>query len=131
MLKNGNNLISSCGHPHLCRKDANYLLIDPNFETVLSVRKFAVIFAFCIRFHDWKMSVKIIQRVKIAHSFSHVQSCVKSVSLYHFKLAYVVLHMFVKATYENGEIGRFNLDRNFQPILNISCSVLLSWYPKL
>ena len=43
--------------------------------------------------------------------------CVKSVPLYHFKLAYVVLHVAVKKlskpTFNNGEIGRFNLESNF------------------
>ena len=43
--------------------------------------------------------------------------CVKSVPLYHFKLAYVVLHLAVKElskpTFNNGEIGRFNLESNF------------------
>ena len=37
--------------------------------------------------------------------------CVKSVSLYDFKLVHVVLHKaenFSKPTYKNGEIGRFN-----------------------
>ena len=34
--------------------------------------------------------------------------CVKSVPLYHFKFAYVVLHMAVKSTSGNGEIDRFN-----------------------
>ena len=40
--------------------------------------------------------VKLIQRVKIAHSFLQ---CVKSVPLYHLKLAYVVLHMAVKEVF--------------------------------
>ena len=40
-----------------------------------------------------KGPVKPIQRVKIVHSFYTV--CVKSVPLYHFKLAYAVLHMAV------------------------------------
>ena len=40
--------------------------------------------------------------------------CVKSVPLYDFKLAYVVLHMAVKdPTSKNGEIGRFNLQSHF------------------
>ena len=35
--------------------------------------------------------------------------CVKSVPVYHFKLAYIVLHMAVfKPISKNGEIGRFN-----------------------
>ena len=37
-----------------------------------------------------KGPVKLIQRVKIAHSFFTV--CVKSVPLYCFNLVYVVLH---------------------------------------
>ena len=41
-----------------------------------------------------KGPVKLIQLVKIAHSF--LQSVSKSVPLYHFKLAYVVPHMAVK-----------------------------------
>ena len=39
--------------------------------------------------------------------------CVKSVPLYHFKLAYVVLHMAVKEFFEtclqNGEIGQLSV----------------------
>ena len=42
-----------------------------------------------------KASVKLMQRVKIAHFL-----CVKSVALYHFKIAYVVLHMAVKEFFE-------------------------------
>ena len=49
--------------------------------------------------------------------------------LYHFKLAFVVLHMAVKnfltPTTINGEIDRFNLESHFLPALKISCSVLL------
>ena len=41
--------------------------------------------------------VKLIQYVKIAHS---VSVCVKSVPLYRFKLAYVVLHMTAKEFFE-------------------------------
>ena len=41
----------------------------------------------------------------------------KSVLLYHFKLAYVVLHMAVKEFFEtqskNGDIGHFNLESHF------------------
>ena len=44
-----------------------------------------------------KGPVKLIQWVKIGHSF--LQS-VKSVPLYHFKLAYVVLHMLVEEFFE-------------------------------
>ena len=58
--------------------------------------------------HEWKSRtaksllagkgpVKPTQRVKIAHSFS---VCVKSVPLYHFKLAYVVLNIAIKAVFE-------------------------------
>ena len=44
--------------------------------------------------------------------------CVRSVPFYHSKLAYVVLHMFVKdffsdLTSKNGEIGCFNLHSHF------------------
>ena len=43
--------------------------------------------------------------------------CVKSVPLYHFKIAYVVLHTAVKELFEptsiSGEIGRFNLESHF------------------
>ena len=45
-----------------------------------------------------KGPVKLIQQVKIAHSFFTVY--VKSVPLYYFKLAYVVLHMAVKEFFE-------------------------------
>ena len=59
-----------------------------------------------------KGPVKSIQWVKIVHSF--LQSVSKSVPLYHFNLAFVVLHMIVKnlqkPTSKNGEIGRFNLE---------------------
>ena len=59
--------------------------------------------------------MKLIQQVKIVHSFFTV--CVKSVPLYYFKLAYVVLHMAVKEFFEttskNGEVGRFNLESHF------------------
>ena len=44
-----------------------------------------------------KGPVKLIQRVKIARSFLQ---CVKSVPLYHSKLAYVVLHMTVEESFE-------------------------------
>ena len=44
-----------------------------------------------------KGPVKLIQRVKIAHSFL---ICVKSAPIYHFKLAYVVLHMAAKKFFE-------------------------------
>ena len=58
--------------------------------------------------------VKLIQRVKIGHSFL---VSVKSVPLYHFKLAYVVLHMavkeFFKPTHKKGKIGPFNLESHF------------------
>ena len=61
--------------------------------------------------------------------------CVKSVPLYHFVLACVVLHMavkeFSKPTSKNGEIGRLNLESHFSPTLKICCSVLLNSYPKL
>ena len=39
-----------------------------------------------------KGPVKPIQRVKMAHSFL---VCVSSVPLYHFKLAYEVLHLWL------------------------------------
>ena len=61
--------------------------------------------------------------------------CIRSVPLYHSKLAYVVLHMavkeFSKPTSKNGEIGHFNLESHFWPTLKISSSVLLNLYPKL
>ena len=41
----------------------------------------------------YKGPVKLIERVKIAHS---LLQCVKSVPHYHFKLAYVFLHMAIK-----------------------------------
>ena len=52
-----------------------------------------------------KGPVKLMQRVKIPHSFFTV--CFKSVLVYHFELAYVVLHMavkeFLKPTFKNGK----------------------------
>ena len=45
-----------------------------------------------------KGPVKLIQQVKMAHSFFTV--CVKSVPHYHFKLPYVVLQMAVKEVFE-------------------------------
>ena len=53
----------------------------------------AVIFSQNNALWSLKGTVKLIQLVKIAHSFS---VCVKSAPLFHFKLAYVVLHMAVK-----------------------------------
>ena len=51
------------------------------------------------------------------HSSFILRVCVKSVQLYHFKLTYVVLHVAVKEFFEthfqNGEIGRFNLESHF------------------
>ena len=46
-----------------------------------------------------KGTVKLIQLVKVAHSFKQSTS-VKSVPLFHFKLAHVVLHMTVKEFFE-------------------------------
>ena len=52
-----------------------------------------------VRFNKrYKGPVKLIKRVKIAHSFSVF---IKSVPHYHFKLAYVVLQMAVKEFFEN------------------------------
>ena len=45
----------------------------------------------------WKGPVKLIKRVKIAHSFLQ---CVKSVPRCHFKLAYIILQMAVKEFFE-------------------------------
>ena len=45
----------------------------------------------------FKGPVKLIQRVKIAHSFLQL---VESVSLYHFKIVYVVLKKAVKEFFE-------------------------------
>ena len=45
----------------------------------------------------FKGLVKLIQLVKIAHSFL---VCVTFVTLSHFKLAYVVLHIAVKEFFE-------------------------------
>ena len=44
-----------------------------------------------------KGPVKLIQQVKIAHSFLQ---CVRSVHIYHFKLANEVLQMAVKEFFE-------------------------------
>ena len=56
--------------------------------------------------------------------------CVKYVPLYHFKLAYVIIHMavkeFLKPTSKNGETGRFNwslLKESFQLTLKFHSSV--------
>ena len=61
--------------------------------------------------------------------------CIKSVPLYHSKIACVVLHTAVKnfsePTSRNGEIGCFNLESHFLPTLKVSCNVLLNLYPKL
>ena len=60
----------------------------------------------CVRM-NYKGPVKLIKRVKIAHSFLVF---VKSVPRYHFKLAYVILQMAVKElkpTSKNRETGRF------------------------
>ena len=48
--------------------------------------------------HSIKGPVKLIKRVKIAHSFLRVR--VKLVPRYHFKLAYVFLQMAVKEFFE-------------------------------
>ena len=45
-----------------------------------------------------KGPVKLIKRVKIAHSF--LQSVSNPVPRYHFKLAYVILQMAVKELFE-------------------------------
>ena len=47
--------------------------------------------------YEAKGPVKLIKRVKIAHSFL---VCVKSVPRYHFKLANVLLQMAVKEFFE-------------------------------
>ena len=46
-----------------------------------------------------KGPVKLIKRVKIAHSFL---VCVRSVPRYPFKFAYVILQMAVKEFFETG-----------------------------
>ena len=51
------------------------------------------------KFRAAKGPVKLMQRVKIAHSFLTV--CVKSVPRYHFKLAYVILQMAFKEFFED------------------------------
>ena len=57
------------------------------------------------------LRVKLTKQVKLAHSV--LQSAVKSVPCYHFKLAYVILQMagkeLSKSTSKNGDIGHFNL----------------------
>ena len=53
---------------------------------------------------------KLIKLVKIPNSL--LQSCVRSVPRYHFKLAYLqiaVKELFLKPASENGDIGHFNL----------------------
>ena len=53
-------------------------------------------YCFMIEIFD-KGPVKLLQLVKIAHSFLQ---CIKSVPGYHFKLVYVVLHIAVKEFFE-------------------------------
>ena len=58
-----------------------------------------------------KGPVKVIKGVKIAHSF--LQS-VRSVPRYRFKLAYVILQIWLSKNFsgptsKNGDMGRFNL----------------------
>ena len=54
--------------------------------------------------NNCKGPVKLIKRVKVAHSFL---VCVKSFHRYHFKLAFVIFrNNFSKPTSKNGEIGR-------------------------
>ena len=76
------------------------LNFEPSFAGIHEILK--VIWLF-----EHKGLVKLIKRVKIAHSFL---VCVRSVPHYHFKLAYVILQMIVKEfskpTSKNGEIGR-------------------------
>ena len=58
--------------------------------------------------------------------------CSKSVSLYHFKLDSVVLHLSVKESFETHiEKSSFNLDIHFRSSLIVSCSLPVNWYPKL
>ena len=75
-----------------------------------------------------------MKRVKIENRLFIFTVCVKSVPIYHFKFAYVVLHMAVNEFFEtsskNGEIGCFNLESHFSLTLKISCSVLLNSYPE-
>ena len=47
---------------------------------------------------DAKGPVKLIKGLKVAHSF--LQSCVKSVPRYYYKLAYVILQMAAKEFFE-------------------------------
>ena len=66
-----------------------------------------------------KGPVKLIQRVKqlIPRGSFIFTVCVKSVPLYYFKDANVVLQMtakeFLKPISKNGEIGCFNLESHF------------------
>ena len=62
-------------------------------------------------FEKWqfvpKGPVKLIQQIKTAHSFLQLVS--NLFHFYHFKLAYVVLHIAaLKPISKNGEIGCFN-----------------------
>ena len=71
--------------------------------------------------------MKLIQRVKIAHSFLQSLS-----NLFHFINLSLPMQIytwlsknFSKATSKNGEIGHFNLASHFRPNLKISCSTLI------
>ena len=78
--------------------------------------------------------VKLIQRVKIAHSFLQPE-----LNLFHFiilSLTSIQFHIwlsknFLKPTSKNGEIGHFDLESHFSPTLKISCCVLLNSYSNL
>ena len=56
---------------------------------ILAIHKYPMVKAYLFL----KGPVKLIKRVKIAHSFLQ---CTKSVPRYHFKLAYVILQMAVE-----------------------------------
>ena len=66
-----------------------------------------------------KGPVKLVQRVKIAHSFSEFVS-----NLFHF------INLSLPCQ-KKGEISRFNLESHSWPTLKISCSLLRNSYPKL
>ena len=83
-----------------------FCFLTQTFTSVLPVTSFDYMY----RNEQRKRLLKLLQRVKIIYSFSQFVS--NLFQIYHFKLAYVVLHMavknFSKPTSKNGEISRFN-----------------------
>ena len=83
-----------------------------------------------------KGHVKLIQHVKIAHSFLHVMSKpFPPPPPYHFQLVQVVLNLtvreFLKPTAKTGEMAIFFIYSHFQPIMNVGLSIQMNCFPKL